>query len=65
MPSQNKGKGKSSYDKWSNEEQSFLVDLWAEKHDRLENKDAKIAWQEIENEKASRKMPEENQIPYR
>ena len=46
-PSQNKGKGKSSYDKWSNEEQSFLVDLWAEKHDRLESKDARIAWQEI------------------
>ena len=42
-----------------------MVDLWAEKHDRLESKDAKIAWQEIENEKASRKMPEENQIPYR
>jgi len=34
-PSQKKGKGKSSYDKWTNEEQSFLVDLWAEKHDRL------------------------------
>ena len=26
---------------------SFLVDLWAEKHDRLESKDARIAWQEI------------------
>ena len=46
-PSENKGKGKSSYDKWSNEEQSFLVDLWAEKHDRLESKDARIAWQEL------------------
>ena len=46
-PSENKGKGKSSYDKWSNEEQSFLVDLWAEKHDCLESKDARIAWQEI------------------
>ena len=46
-PSQHKGKGKSSYDKWSNEEQSFLVDLWAEKHDRFERKDARIAWQEI------------------
>ncbi|PFX30701.1 hypothetical protein AWC38_SpisGene4501 [Stylophora pistillata] len=46
-PSQNKGKKKSSYDKCSNEEQSFLVDLWSEKHDRLESKDARIAWQEI------------------
>ena len=26
---------------------SFLVDLCAEKHDRLESKDARIAWQEI------------------
>ena len=23
-----KGKGKANYDKWTNEEQSFLVDLW-------------------------------------
>lgn len=46
-PSQNKGKGKSSYDKWTNEEQSFLVDLWAKKHDRLESKDARKVWQEI------------------
>lgn len=43
----NKGKGKSSYDKWSNEEQSFLVDPWAEKHHCLESKEARIAWQEI------------------
>lgn len=46
-PSQNKGKGQSSYDKWTNEEQSFLVDLWTEKHDRLESKDARKVWQEI------------------
>ncbi|RMX55166.1 hypothetical protein pdam_00018934 [Pocillopora damicornis] len=32
-----KGIGKASFDKWTNEEQSFLVDLWAEKHNRLEN----------------------------
>ena len=25
-----KGKGKASYDKWTKEEQSLLVDLWAE-----------------------------------
>ena len=42
-----KGKGKANYDKWTNEEQSFLVDLWAEKHDRLESKDARKVWQEI------------------
>ena len=42
-----KGKGKANYDKWTNEEQSFLVDLWAKKHDRLESKDARKVWQEI------------------
>ena len=42
-----KGKGKANYDKWTNKEQSFLVDLWAEKHNRLESKDARKVWQEI------------------
>ena len=42
-----KGKGKASYYKWTNEEQSFLVDLWAEKHDRLQSKDARKVWLEI------------------
>ena len=46
-PSQNKGKGTSSYDKWSKEEQSCLVDPWAKKCDCLESKDARIAWQEL------------------
>jgi len=34
---QNKGKGNLSYNKWSNEEQSFLVDLCAKKHHCLES----------------------------
>lgn len=42
-----KKKGKSSYDKWSNQEQSFLVDPWAEKKDHLERKDPRIRWQDI------------------
>ena len=42
-----KGKGKATYDKWTNEEQSFLVDLWAKKYDRLESKDARKVWLEI------------------
>ena len=46
-PLQKKKKGKSSYDKWSNEEQSFLVDPWAEKKDHLERKDPRIRWQDI------------------
>ena len=45
-----KGIRKASYDKWTNEEQSFLVDLWAEKHNRLESKDARKDWLEIDNE---------------
>ena len=45
-----KGIGKASYDKWTNEEQSFLVDLWAEKHNRLESKEARKDWLEIDNE---------------
>lgn len=45
-----KGIGKASYDKWTNEEQSFLVDLWAEKHNRLESKEARKHWLEIDNE---------------
>ena len=50
VPSQKKHKGKSSNDKWTNEEQSFLVDLWAEKHDCLESKDMRKVWQEIRDE---------------
>ena len=42
-----KGKGKANYDKWTNDKQSFLVDLWAEKHDRLESKDTRKVWQAI------------------
>ena len=44
---QSKGKGKAPYEKWTSEEQTFLVDLWAEKHERLESKDARKVWQEI------------------
>ena len=36
---QRKGKGKVPYEKWMSEEQTFLVDLWAEKHERLESKE--------------------------
>lgn len=45
-----KGIGKESYDKWTNEELSLLVDLWAEKHNHLESKDARKDWLEIGNE---------------
>ena len=45
--SKGKGKGKAPYKKWTSEEQTFLVDLWAEKHEQLESKDARKVWQEI------------------
>ena len=47
MQSKGKGKGKAPYEKWMSEEQTFLIDLWAEKHERLESKDARKVWQEI------------------
>ena len=52
VPTQTKGKvkGKLTYDKLTNEGQSFLVDFWAEKHERLESKDAMKVWQEISKE---------------
>ena len=35
------------YDKWTNEQQRYLVQLWAEKQDKLNRKDSRIAWREI------------------
>ena len=35
------------YDKWANEQQCYLVQLWAEKQDKLNSKDSRIAWCEI------------------
>ena len=35
------------YDKWTNEQQKYLVQLWAEKQDMLNSKDARNAWRAI------------------
>ncbi len=35
------------YDKWTNEQQRYLVQLWAEKQDKLNSKDSRVAWREI------------------
>lgn len=45
----NKGKGKASYKKWAKTEQSFLLNLWAEKkkNDHLKLQDARKVRQEI------------------
>ena len=44
------------YDKWTNEQQRFLVQLWAEKQDKLNNKDSRIARREI-TEMSNSKFP--------
>ena len=42
--------GKKSYEKWSEEEKSLLVRLWAENFDCLESKDARKVWERIARE---------------
>ena len=41
---------KKQYDTWTKEEQKTLVNLWAERHERLESKDARKVWDEIAQE---------------
>ena len=41
---------KKQYDKWTNEEQKALLSLWADRHERLESKDARKIWDEIARE---------------
>ena len=45
-PSQS-SQSKKTYDKWTNEQQKYLVQLWAEKQDKLNSKDARNAWRAI------------------
>ena len=35
------------YDRWTNEQQSYLVQLWADKQDQLNSKDSRVAWRDI------------------
>ena len=39
-----------AYDKWTHGEQQVLVQLWAERFDRLKSKDARNVWDEIARE---------------
>ena len=41
---------KKQYDKWTNEEQKVLINLWTDRHERLESKDARKIWEEIARE---------------
>jgi len=60
-PSQSNQQSKK-YDKWTNEQQKYLVQLWAEKQDVLNSKDARNAWraiaEEINNKFATNKTVE-------
>jgi len=40
-------KGKKTYDKFSEEQQKALVNLWAEKYDELDSKDNRKVWDDI------------------
>ena len=35
------------YDKWANEQQRYLVQLWADQQDMINSKDSRNAWREI------------------
>ena len=41
---------KKQYDSWTKEEQKTLFNLWAERYERLESKDARKVWDEIAQE---------------
>ena len=43
-PSQSTAK---KYDKWTNEQQRYLIQLWADKQDMINSKDSRNAWREI------------------
>ena len=38
---------RKQYDKWTKEEQKALINLWTDRHERLESKDAWKIWEEI------------------
>ena len=41
---------KKHYNKWTNEEQKAVINLWADLHERLESKDVQKIWDEIVRE---------------
>ena len=44
QPSQSTAK---KYDKWTNDQQRYLIQLWADKQDMINSKDSRNAWREI------------------
>ena len=44
QPSQSTAK---EYDKWTNDQQRYLIQLWADKQDMINSKDSRNAWREI------------------
>ena len=41
---------REQYDKWTNEDAYKLINLWTDRHERLESKDARKIWEEIARE---------------
>ena len=48
--SDNSGKAGRGYGKWGEEEEKLLVQLWCDKHTRLESRHARQVWEEIAQE---------------
>ena len=46
-PSQSSQSTAKKYDKWTSEQQRYLVQLWADKQDLINSKDSRNAWREI------------------
>ena len=47
LDSQSSQSTAKKYDKWTNEQQRYLVQLWADQQDMINSKDSKNAWREI------------------
>ena len=46
-PSQPSLSTAKKYDKWTNDQQRYLIQLWADKQDMINSKDSRNAWREI------------------
>ena len=47
FPSQPSQSTAKKYDKWTNDQQRYLIQLWADKQDMINSKDSRNAWREI------------------
>lgn len=54
----------TQYKRWTDDEEKQLVQLWAEKHPKLDSKDARKAWQEIVRELSEKLGSNKSQEQY-